>query len=327
MLRGRADSQGRRAADVVPLGESRRGRVRRSVPLRRDARRTRRVISPSAPACTSVSARTARAHGAAHVLPRAPAAARVGRAQRADPYTAATFVGAPKRVPIRYTALKRRRTHGQAAPSESVPFEARDLGARGARAAVRDRAVPARHDLDVRAARAEEDPPARQVAGDRGRRHRRRRVRRDPRVPGREVRRRTARAAPGAPGRAHYLQWLHFAEGSAMFPILLGCSCASKARRPSVLGPYAEQQRAAILGYMDATARRRPVLVGDQFTAADILNSYILEMAAPGEGAEAVPARSGRLPRAHHFTPRRQEGGRARDRSTTTPGARTSPSR
>jgi glutathione S-transferase len=96
--------------------------------------------------------------------------------------------------------------------------------------------------------------------------------------------------APGTPGRAHYLQWMHFAEGSAMFPILLALFVRFEGKPTQVLGPYAEQQRAAILGYMETTVAVTPYLVGDQFTAADILNSYILEMGAPGEALKPYPS-------------------------------------
>jgi glutathione S-transferase len=90
--------------------------------------------------------------------------------------------------------------------------------------------------------------------------------------------------APGAPGRAQYLHWLHFAEGSAMFPLLLRLFVRFEGQETRVLGPYAQQQLAAILAYMDAGLADKPYLVGEQFTVADILNSYVLEMAAPAEG-------------------------------------------
>jgi glutathione S-transferase len=90
--------------------------------------------------------------------------------------------------------------------------------------------------------------------------------------------------APGAPGRAQYLHWLHFAEGSAMFPLLLRLFVRFEGAPTRVLGPYAEQQLAAILGYMNGALAKSPYLAGEKFSAADILNSYILEMAAPADG-------------------------------------------
>jgi glutathione S-transferase len=42
--------------------------------------------------------------------------------------------------------------------------------------------------------------------------------------------------APGEPGRAQYLHWLHFAEGSAMFPILLRLFVQFEARRRASSG-------------------------------------------------------------------------------------------
>jgi len=95
--------------------------------------------------------------------------------------------------------------------------------------------------------------------------------------------------APGAPGRAQYLHWLHFAEGSAMFPLLLRLFVRFEGSPTRVLGPYAEQQLAGILGYMNGALAKSPYLAGEKFSAADILNSYILEMAAPNDGLKAYP--------------------------------------
>ena len=95
--------------------------------------------------------------------------------------------------------------------------------------------------------------------------------------------------APGAPGRSTYLQWMHFAEGSAMFPILLRLFVRFEGKPTQVLGPYAEQQLAGILGYMDQTLAKSLYLAGPQFTAADILNIYILEMGAPGDQLKPYP--------------------------------------
>ena len=78
------------------------------------------------------------------------------------------------------------------------------------------------------AAGAEGHPPARQVAGDPRWRHGRRRVGRHRRVPGRQVRQRAARRRPrdfNSPDYVAYLHWLHFAEGSAMLPLLLEALC------------------------------------------------------------------------------------------------------
>jgi glutathione S-transferase len=95
--------------------------------------------------------------------------------------------------------------------------------------------------------------------------------------------------APGAPGRAQYLHWMHFAEGSAMFPILLRLFVRIEGSPTRLLGPYGDQQLAAILGYMEAALGKSPYLAGDRFTAADILNTYTLEMGAPGDALKPYP--------------------------------------
>jgi glutathione S-transferase len=95
--------------------------------------------------------------------------------------------------------------------------------------------------------------------------------------------------AVGSPRRGHYLQWMHFAEGSAMFPILLRLFVQFEGKPTTVLGPYAEAQLAAILGYMQQSVSPGPYLLGDFFSAADILNAYILEMGAPKDALNAYP--------------------------------------
>jgi glutathione S-transferase len=125
---------------------------------------------------------------------------------------------------------------------------------------------------------------------------------------------------PGAPLRSEYLHWLHFAEGSAMFPLLLRLFVRFEGAPTRVLGPYADAQLAAILGYMNSALAKRPYLVGEQFSAADILNSYCLEMASPGDGLRPFPnlqpylARIGARPcaqRAEELEKKHDHAGRA----------------
>ena len=107
-------------------------------------------------------------------------------------------------------------------PPQQLPLAARAVAARRARPALRDQALPARPEDDARAARAAPGASARQVAGD----HRRRR-RRWPSPARSSSTWSSATAAarlaprPGTPERLRYTYWLHYAEGSAMPPLLL----------------------------------------------------------------------------------------------------------
>ncbi|MCC7413366.1 MAG: glutathione S-transferase family protein [Gammaproteobacteria bacterium] len=94
---------------------------------------------------------------------------------------------------------------------------------------------------------------------------------------------------PGTAAHAHYLQWLHFAEGSAMLPLLLRLFVQLDGCKTNFMHDYAAQELGHILAYMDAELATRSYLVGEQFTGADVLNSFVLEMAAPGGGLEPYP--------------------------------------
>ncbi len=87
-----------------------------------------------------------------------------------------------------------------------------------------------------------------------------------------------------SPEYVYYLQWLHFAEGSAMVPILLRLFVQLDGCETNFMKDYAEQELALILGYMNDELADRDYLCGTQFTGADVLNSFVLEMASPNDG-------------------------------------------
>ncbi|WP_044560398.1 glutathione S-transferase family protein [Azospirillum sp. B4] len=90
------------------------------------------------------------------------------------------------------------------------------------------------------------------------------------------------RLAP-APGDrasyARYLHWMHFAEGSAMLPLLLHLYTSRLGEAAAPLQPRIASEMANHLGYMDAELGKSPWFMGDQFTAADIQMSFPIEAA------------------------------------------------
>ncbi|QBF84416.1 glutathione S-transferase [Shewanella maritima] len=76
-----------------------------------------------------------------------------------------------------------------------------------------------------------------------------------------------------------YLQWLHFAESSAALPLLLHYFLKIDGSDTRFLDGYSKQELALILGYLNDHLTNNKWLVGEQFTAADILLSFIIEMA------------------------------------------------
>lgn len=77
-----------------------------------------------------------------------------------------------------------------------------------------------------------------------------------------------------------YLQWLHFAESSAALPLLLHYFLIIDGSETRFLDGYSKQELALILGYLDNHLTQHQWLVGEQFTAADILLSFIVETSA-----------------------------------------------
>jgi glutathione S-transferase len=97
------------------------------------------------------------------------------------------------------------------------------------------------------------------------------------------------RLRPAAGSAAHraYLYWLHFAEGSAMPPLLvkLYLSRLGPAAAPAL--PRIDAQIGGNLDHMDATLARTPYFAGDAFSAADIQMIYPVEASVARGGLTA----------------------------------------
>ena len=106
------------------------------------------------------------------------------------------------------------------------------------------------------------------------------------------------RPAAGTPEQLRYTYWLHFAEGSAMPPLVMKLvfdrvrsapvpffikpvvkGIADKVMK-SFIAPNIERQ----LDFMEAELATRPWFAGDEFSAADIQMSFPLEAAAARAG-------------------------------------------
>ncbi|MDB5942991.1 MAG: glutathione S-transferase [Ramlibacter sp.] len=120
--------------------------------------------------------------------------------------------------------------------------------------------------------------------------------------------------APGTPARLRYRYWMHYAEGSAMPPLLLKLvfDRIAKARMPFFAKPVArtiaaKAQQSFIqpqidrhLDFMEAELGRSTWFAGDEFSAADVQMSFPLEAAAARAGLDARrPRLLGFLTRIH----------------------------
>jgi glutathione S-transferase len=107
--------------------------------------------------------------------------------------------------------------------------------------------------------------------------------------------------AVGTPERLRYTYWLHYAEGSAMPPLLLKLvfDRLEKAPMPffvkpiargiaaKVKGTFIEPQLKTHLDYMEAELAKGDWFAGNEFTAADVQMSFPLEAAKSRAGVDA----------------------------------------
>jgi len=110
---------------------------------------------------------------------------------------------------------------------------------------------------------------------------------------------------PGTPERLRYRYWMHYAEGSAMPPLLLKLvfDRIGKARMPFFIKPVAraiasrarssfiQPQIDLHLDFMEEELGRSLWFAGDQFTAADVQMSFPLEAAHARGGLDALRPR------------------------------------
>jgi glutathione S-transferase len=104
----------------------------------------------------------------------------------------------------------------------------------------------------------------------------------------------------GTPERLRYTYWLHFAEGSAMSPLLLKLIFSRLPRQPMpfvvrpvvravserVLKSFVDPQLRAHRDFMEAELGKSPWFAGKAFTAADIQMSFAVEASAARGGLD-----------------------------------------
>ncbi|MDE1148530.1 MAG: glutathione S-transferase [Azospirillaceae bacterium] len=99
---------------------------------------------------------------------------------------------------------------------------------------------------------------------------------------------RLAPAADDRAAQARYLHWMHYAEGSAMLPLLLKLYTSRLGDAAGPLLPRIGSEMANHLGYMDGELAKAPWFLGDAFSAADIQMSFPVEAALSASEARAA---------------------------------------
>ena len=122
------------------------------------------------------------------------------------------------------------------------------------------------------------------------------------------------RPAEGTPQRRRYTYWLHFAEGSAMPPLVMAlvfrrikstrmpffAKPIARAIADKVLGSFVMPNIERQLDFMEAELASRPWFAGDAFSAADVMMSFPLEAASTRAGLRTrCPGLAAWLARVH----------------------------
>jgi len=76
-----------------------------------------------------------------------------------------------------------------------------------------------------------------------------------------------------------YNQWLHYAEGSAMLPLMLKLYTGRLGEAGAPLKPRIDSELANHLGFVNQSLAGRDFLVGDSLTGADVQMSFVGEAA------------------------------------------------
>jgi glutathione S-transferase len=95
--------------------------------------------------------------------------------------------------------------------------------------------------------------------------------------------------SPAAPEYDQYQQWLHYAEGSAMLPLMLKLYVSRLGDAGAPLWPRIESELENHLGYVERSLDGREWLVGDACSGADIQMSFVGEVAGSRGNRDKLP--------------------------------------
>ncbi|MBM7072269.1 glutathione S-transferase family protein [Shewanella sp. 202IG2-18] len=88
------------------------------------------------------------------------------------------------------------------------------------------------------------------------------------------------RPQAGSPEYYAYLEWLHFAKGSLGLPVISTLFMQMETRDGTqAMDHYIGKEVALDFGYIETTLENKPFFAGENFTAADIMMTFTLEVA------------------------------------------------
>ncbi len=86
-----------------------------------------------------------------------------------------------------------------------------------------------------------------------------------------------------------YMQFLHYAEGSAMLPLMLRLYVGRLGDAGAPLLPRIESETQNHLGFLNDELKGRDYFVGDDLTGADVQLSFVAQVAVMFAGRDAFP--------------------------------------
>ena len=95
---------------------------------------------------------------------------------------------------------------------------------------------------------------------------------------------------PASPDFDLYQSWLHYAEGSAMLPLMLALYVGRLGEAGAPLQPRIASETANHLGYLNNSLTGRDYLMGDALTGADVQMSFAGEVAVARHQSAPFPA-------------------------------------
>jgi glutathione S-transferase len=105
--------------------------------------------------------------------------------------------------------------------------------------------------------------------------------------------------APGGTEYEAYNEWLHYAEGSAMLPLMLNFYVRMLKDAGAPLHPRIDSELANHLGYVEGALKGKEFFIGNSLSGADIQMSFVGEMAKIQKKLDPYPNLSAWLSRMH----------------------------
>lgn len=93
----------------------------------------------------------------------------------------------------------------------------------------------------------------------------------------------------GSDDALRHLELMHFAEGSAMTPVLLQLYTSRLGEAAAPLQPRIAEQLAVHFGYMEQILRTSGHFIGDSWTGADVMLSFPAEVAVMQGAGASLP--------------------------------------